>query len=131
MTSCKSMLNRWSHAAASLQRQGEGTKLLVSRIAQYGIAVVSVALMVGVRLLFNPWLGTSHPYTFFYAAIAITAWYGGLWPSILSIALSYLGAYLLFEPPQFGFHPRYFGADDVLGLIGFLFSSLAIALIIR
>ena len=125
------MLNRWSHAAASLQRQGDGRKLLVSRVVRYGIAVVTVALTAGVRLLFNPWLGISHPYTFFYAAIAITAWYGGFWPSILSIVLAYVGAYLLFESPQFGFHPKYFGVDDVLGLIGFLFSGLAIALIIR
>ncbi len=55
---------------------------------RYGIALLLVALAYVARLALDPVLGEEHqPYATFYLAVAITAWLGGLGPSLLSLFL--------------------------------------------
>jgi len=68
-------------------------------IARYGVAVAVIAASVGLRLLFQPWLGTSVPYLQFFPAILLAAWYGGLGPGALATALGAILAVELFLPP--------------------------------
>src|SRR5437879_12220646 len=68
-------------------------------IFRYGLAVLSVAIALGVKLIL---LYFNFPYplsTSFLLAIAITFWYAGTGPGILSVFLSFL-AFALFVLPN-------------------------------
>ena len=56
-----------------------------SRLLRYGCAVVSVALMTVLRLVLP--FGSRQRFSTFYFAVILTAWYGGLGPSLLAIVL--------------------------------------------
>src|SRR5579872_6443395 len=68
--------------------------------ARYALAAVSILLSWLTREAFNPMVGSQRlPFVFFYPAIALSAWYGGLGPGIAGTILSaaiadgwYLGA---------------------------------------
>src|SRR3954467_11374142 len=66
---------------------------------RYGIAPISVALAAAVRLALDPLLGDRLPFLAFIVAIGVTSWYGGLGPSLLAVALSWLAAdHFLLQP---------------------------------
>ncbi|MCC5625075.1 PAS domain S-box protein [Nostoc sp. CHAB 5715] len=68
------------------------------RLLHYGIAVLSVALALGATLLLNPYL-TPTPAALFFAAVMVSAWYGGLGPGLLATVLSTLAInYFFFKP---------------------------------
>ncbi|MDB6108484.1 MAG: Integral rane sensor signal transduction histidine kinase [Pedosphaera sp.] len=96
-------------------------------ISLYGMGIAAVALMGGLRALAAPLVGHHHVYTFFFAAIAITSWCAGFWPSILAILLSYLTADWFFIAPHYTFDFHNYTADDFVGLGAFVVSGLAIA----
>jgi PAS domain S-box-containing protein len=73
---------------------------------RYGIAPMSVALATAIRLALDPLLGDRFPFLAFIVAIGVTTWYGGLGPSLLAVALSWLAA------DHFLLHPR--GSGPVL-----------------
>src|SRR5207245_8841761 len=69
-------------------------------IFRYGLAVLSVAIALGVKLIL---LHFNFPYplsTSFLLAIAITFWYAGTGPGIVSVFLSFLAFALFFLPNQ-------------------------------
>src|SRR5689334_15765979 len=100
-------------------------------LARYGVTIASVVICTGIRMAADPILGNQHGYTFYFAAIAISAWFSGFWPAIVATILSYLAADWFFIPPRYAFDFHDFTADDFLSLGGFLFSALAIAFSIR
>jgi signal transduction histidine kinase len=59
----------------------------VKPVSPYVIAVVSVIAMTAVRVAITPLLGNEFPFITFFAAVFLTAWYGGLWPTILATVL--------------------------------------------
>ena len=66
---------------------------------RYAYAVLSVALATAARSALGPHLGDHDPFSIYYAAIAFTAWLGGLGPSLLALALGGLSvAYHSFPP---------------------------------
>ena len=68
-------------------------------VFRYGLAVLSVAIALGVKLIL---LHFNFPYplsTSFLLAIAITFWYAGTGPGILSVLLSFI-AFALFVIPN-------------------------------
>jgi signal transduction histidine kinase len=123
MNSRHSNLTPWTRwlGMNSLPRTGPNAPVLM----RYAIGITSTLLAATVRIALIPVLGEHHPYTFFFAAIAITSWIAGFWPSVVAILLSYLLADWLFVPPIFELN--FDGLDDYVGLGGFLFSGLAIA----
>jgi len=108
-----------------------GVKGRTSLIVRYVVSIASVALITGLRVAADRWLGNHHPYTFFFAAIAVSAWYSGFWPSVLAIVLSYLAADWFFVPPRYALDFHSYGLDDFLSLGGFLLSGLVIAFTTR
>jgi len=81
-----------------LKERRERWTVLPTQMLQYGVALLSVALAVGTNLLFNPYLAPTLTPPFF-AAVMVSAWYGGLGPGLLATALSTLAInYFLVEP---------------------------------
>lgn len=68
------------------------------RVLHYGVALLSVALALGATLLLEPLLdSTTTP--LFFAAVMVSAWYGGLGPGLVATALSTLFLnYFFIEP---------------------------------
>ncbi|MBD0345081.1 MAG: PAS domain S-box protein, partial [Coleofasciculus sp. Co-bin14] len=78
-------------------RRGRWT-LLLTQLLHYGVALLSVVLAVGTNLLFSPYLAPTLTPPFF-AAVMVSAWYGGLGSGLLATALSTLAInYFLVEP---------------------------------
>jgi two-component system sensor kinase FixL len=68
-------------------------------VVRYGFAATAIAAALGLRLMLEPWLGTSVPYLQFFPAILLAAWYGGFGPGALATGLAALIAMYLFLPP--------------------------------
>ncbi len=68
-------------------------------LRRYGIALLAVALATASQLALDRLLGGRFPFLAFFVAIGLTTWYGGLGPSLLAIALSWLAAdHFLLQP---------------------------------
>ncbi|HEY9666662.1 MAG TPA: DUF4118 domain-containing protein, partial [Coleofasciculaceae cyanobacterium] len=68
------------------------------QLQRYGVAVITVVLSLILTLLLRPLLEPS-VFQFFYAAVAISAWYGGMGPGLLSAALStFVSSYFFITP---------------------------------
>lgn len=77
----------------SQARSGLSTQLL-----QYGVALLSVALGLGINLLFHSYLEPT-PTPVFFAAVMVSVWYGGLGPGLFATVLSTLAInYFYIEP---------------------------------
>ncbi|MBI4658826.1 MAG: DUF4118 domain-containing protein [Verrucomicrobia bacterium] len=67
---------------------------------RYALAIGSVAAAFAVRLALDPLLGDYQPAATFYLAVLVSAWYGGLRPGLVSLALGLLLADWFFVPPR-------------------------------
>jgi signal transduction histidine kinase len=77
-----------------------GPTSLPSRPLRYGVAVASVGLALGLKLLVNPVvLQETTPFRLFLAAVVVSAWYGGLGPGLLATALAALVSDYFFISP--------------------------------
>ena len=72
---------------------------LWTSVVRYGVAVLVVCLAGGLTLLLPP-VAAETPFLFFFAAVMLSAWYGGLGPALLTIVLATgWGAYFVLPPP--------------------------------
>ena len=85
------------------------------------LSVAAVALATLFRLALDPILGAHHPFTLYFAAVAIASWYGGLMPGILATVLSYFAADWFFITPRFEFNWPHSDLDEFIALVAFLF----------
>jgi sigma-B regulation protein RsbU (phosphoserine phosphatase) len=69
------------------------------RLLPYGIALLSCTAATLLTLLLGPLIGTS-ALLLFLAAVAISAWYGGLGPGLLATAFNALASKYLLLPPR-------------------------------
>jgi signal transduction histidine kinase len=95
---------------------------------RYGLAILGAIGALLLRELLTPFLGENNPYHTVWAAVVFSAWYCGLWPSIVTALLSVVGVWYWFLPP-----PHSFALEDpktaISGMIGFMvFSGFIIAL---
>ena len=97
-------------------------------VATYVVSVLTVMLATFLRLGLDPVLGEHHPFTLYFAAVAIASWYGGLGPGAVAIVLSYFAADWFFITPRFEFNWPHENLDEFLALLAFLFSGFAIAI---
>src|SRR5689334_20894455 len=72
-------------------------------ISYYVVAFVAVGLGTVFRIGLDPVLGEHHPFTIYFAAVAITAWYGGFAPAFFATVLAYFAADWFFVSPRFAF----------------------------
>ncbi|MCU0527306.1 MAG: PAS domain-containing protein [Elainella sp. Prado103] len=93
------------------------------RLIPYGVALGTT----GIALLLSLQIPTLNTRAFFYIAVAITAWQGGLRPAITTITLSLLAINYWFVPPVHQFHIS--RIQDALQLLLFLVVSLIITLL--
>ena len=71
-----------------------------SAIWRYGMAALTVAAALGIRLAFDPILGRRSPFLVFPIAILLAARFGGWLPGLAATLLSTLGGwYFLLNPP--------------------------------
>jgi PAS domain S-box-containing protein len=70
-----------------------------STALRYGTAAGCVAWALVMRLSIDPYLRTQLPYVTFFMAVTMAAWFGGLGPALLSIALGFLAAGWFFLGP--------------------------------
>ncbi len=95
--------------------------------ARYWVALASVALAIGARLLLDPALGLQFPFATVFFAVLVTAWYGGSRPAAVAVVLGALASDFFLLPPRGSFQLA--GLDEQVGLALFVFTSLGIALL--
>jgi PAS domain S-box-containing protein len=93
----------------------------------YGLAVVSVALAIWMRLLLDPVLGAQLPFATLFFAVLLASWYGGIRPALLAVLLGGLAAEFFLLPPRNSFAVR--GLDQQVALVLYFGISLGIALL--
>jgi PAS domain S-box-containing protein len=86
-----------------MTQEGPLSSRTTAAVKNYGLAIVSVALAVGVaNLLYHLQIyGVEFPILLI--AIALTNWFAGMWPGILALILATLGFNYYFTPPRYSF----------------------------
>lgn len=95
---------------------------------RYGFAVFSALAGLLLREALSPFLGPHNAYHAAWAAVALTAWYCGFGPTILTACLSLFGIWYWFLAPYHSFElkdPR----TQIPGMIGYILLSSFIALL--
>ena len=94
---------------------------------RYALAIFAAVCALLLRSLLTPVLGTQNPYHTVWLAVAFSAWYCGLGPSIVTTILAALGVWYWFLPPFDSFAIQ--DKTQIFGMVGFLvFSTCIIAL---
>ena len=96
-------------------------------VARYAFTVLAVALASLLRGVLVPTLGEGVPFILYFPTVVLCAWFGGLWPGLLSAVLGGLVALYFFIPPY-----QAFTAHDPTApaqLIVFLVASTLISLL--
>ena len=88
-----------------------------SWVVRYSVATLAVGVALLVKLLLDPAIEEEAPFLLFFAAIIISAYFGGLKPGLLATALAALAAWYFFLSPFYSFQIDSFGQ----GLRLFLF----------
>ncbi len=70
---------------------------------RYGVAVLAVAVALALKLLLKPLLEMESPFLIFFAAVMVSAWYGGRGPGFLATALAGLLSDYFFLFPTYSF----------------------------
>jgi PAS domain S-box-containing protein len=97
---------------------------VASGVFGYAVALAVTMMAIAARVVFEPYLGDSIPYATFFAAVALSALFGGLGPCLLSVALGAVGAWYTVLVPSAH------GADNTpqwVGLGIFVLTGLVIA----
>jgi K+-sensing histidine kinase KdpD len=90
-----------------------------SALRRYGVAVLAVAVAFIIRYFIYSDLENRLVFTFFVPAAMVAAWYGGLGPGLLAVALGALIGDFFFIPPRFALWPL-----DVPGIRGMIVYSV-------
>src|SRR5262245_1153732 len=98
-----------------------------SKWVRYGLAVASIVLAVGVRMLLDPLLGDAFPFATLLLAILVTAWFGGLSPALVATVLGAGLSMWFLLPPRNGFAVE--GFENRYGLAVYLAVGVGTALL--
>jgi PAS domain S-box-containing protein len=90
-------------------------------VARYTLAAGAAVVALYLRKLLNPLLGAQNPYHTLWLAIAFSAWYCGVGPSVLAVAIGVAGVWYWFLPPYHTFALK--DQTEVFGILGFVISS--------
>ncbi len=58
----------------------------------YVTAVIAILAATALRAIFNPLLADRYPFAFYFVAIVVAGWMGGLGPALVALVLGYLAA---------------------------------------
>ncbi|HEX5736197.1 MAG TPA: PAS domain S-box protein [Blastocatellia bacterium] len=95
-------------------------------LKRYGVALLSVAIATVMRMALNPLLGGRTTFITYFLALVVTAWYGGLMPALVVVALGAVFSAFFFLPPENSLLVTDPGA--LLSLLLFIISGTAVAL---
>jgi signal transduction histidine kinase len=70
-------------------------------ILGYVVALGSVGLAIAIKLLLSQVMEAGSPFLFFFGAVMVAAWYGGLGPGLLATVLADLASNFFFMEPRF------------------------------
>lgn len=107
-------------------RRSLSTRISRSTPLRYSVSIAAVVIAGLVCVLVNPFAAKGVAYVLLFPAVAFSAWYCGIGPTIIAVVLSVVGAMYGFVP-----HVHHFATPDgtaIVGAIAFLLSS-AIVLI--
>jgi PAS domain S-box-containing protein len=101
-----------------------------SPLLSYGLAVLAVGVMLGIKLLFGSQIGPDTPFLLFLGAVLFAAWYGGLGAGLLATAVAAVAADYFFLSPffSFGLAPKDLFQVSLFGLEGIGISLLVSSL---
>ncbi len=94
----------------------------------WSLAFLTVIVASLLRGAIDPFLGDHHALTLYFAAVAVTSWYGGLGPGLLAMVLSWVAGDFFFITPRMQLNLPHEDLDEFVALVAFVFSSLAIAI---
>ncbi|MBC1239379.1 PAS domain S-box protein [Nostoc sp. 2RC] len=83
-----------------LVAKAKKSKVIREQLLHYFVAFLSVVLALGVTLLLNPYI-ISTPAALLFAAVMVSAWYGGLLPGLFATILSTLALDYFFLRPLY------------------------------
>jgi K+-sensing histidine kinase KdpD len=86
------------------------------RALRYGIALLAVISTALLKLGLDPLLEVEHPFPFFFAAVMVSAWYGGFGPGLLATISAALISGYLFLAPAYAILDHAHGQNLRLGL---------------
>ena len=66
--------------------------------ARYLMPFIAIAVAAMARMLLTPYMGEYTPYTTFYPAVMLVAFYGGLWPGIIAMLIACFAASFWIAP---------------------------------
>jgi PAS domain S-box-containing protein len=95
--------------------------------ARYGFTIVVVALATLLRVALGGVLGAGVPFITYFPTVVVCAWFGGLWPGLLSTVISGVIAWYAFLAPEFSFGIS--GPNGFVQLIMFLLAGILISLL--
>jgi PAS domain S-box-containing protein len=96
-----------------------------SMLLRYGVTVLSVGLAIILMMALGS-LALRMPFAFFFAAVMLSAWFGGHGPGLLATVLGAITSAYLFVPPQYSFA---IGIEGSIQLGVFLMVALFINLL--
>jgi signal transduction histidine kinase len=88
---------------------------------KYALALLAIAVALLIRGALNPLLGDSVPYVILLPAVAFSAWYCGVGPSVVSVIVALVGAKYWFIPPVHSFNLA--TTAHWIGMLAFLLAS--------
>src|ERR1700694_2283760 len=95
-----------------------------NRAVRYAVAILATAMTLLLRWALNPILGDYIPYIVLCPAVAFSAWYCGIGPSLLSVVLAAVGAQYWIIPPLYTL--QVVNKAPAVGVMAFLWVSAAI-----
>ena len=96
-----------------------------SPAAGYTLAIAFTLLALWSRSWFEPYIGGNVPFSTFFAAVALTAWFGGYGPCILAVILGALCSWYFVLDPASAF--KIPAQHQLIGLGVFVLTGLIIA----
>jgi signal transduction histidine kinase len=96
-------------------------------IFKYVLAAASAVASLLLREMLGPAFGVHYPYHTVWLAVVFSAWYCGVGPSILAVAISMAGIWYWFLPPYGSFSSK--SHTEAFGMVSFAaFSAIIVAL---
>jgi PAS domain S-box-containing protein len=110
---------------STLSGKGAVMRVTKENASRYAFAVAAAVAALYLRRLLNPLIGEQNPYHTIWLAIAFSAWYCGIGPSIVAVTIGVIGVWYWFLPPYHSFGGK--DQTEVFGMLGFLVLSGVIA----
>lgn len=86
-----------------------------SRVSLYLVALLAVAAATWLRFALASWIEPAAPTVFFFLAVIVASWYGGLGPGLLATVLSTLCLWFFFTQPPGTFYLA--DSQDIFALL--------------